>query len=117
MEVKSSPNEGYVEELFNDAIHWLEVVGEYDHRIPKPDNDYNRSVDKALNFLSGQIAESSIDIAFLLATLEREAQLHVSETSDPYDDFDRVVRTNQMYTLARVMNAYSAPEKITHVAL
>ena len=116
MEIVGKTNEGYVEELFDDAIHWLGVVGEYDHRIPKPDNDYNRSVDKALNFLAGQIAEGSIDVAFLLATMEREAQLHEGKIPDD-DDFDRVVRTNQMYSLTRMMNAFSAPENTANVSV
>ncbi|HEU5004731.1 MAG TPA: hypothetical protein VFT49_01450 [Candidatus Saccharimonadales bacterium] len=117
MAERTHPNEKYVENLFNDAINWLGVVGEYDHNIPKEDNPYNRSVDKALNFLASQIAESSIDIAMLLSTLERQAQTVVAESDDLYGDLDRVIRTNQMYVLARTMNAYSSPERIVHIPL
>jgi len=116
MEAKPKPDWDIVyERLFNDAISWLGVVGESDHRLSMPDGAYNQSVDKALNFLAGQIAQGALDVAFLLATLEREARLHEPETPD--DDFPRVVRSNQMYSLARVMNAYTTPEAISYVEL
>ena len=110
--LEKHPNEIIVEETFNDAINWLGVVGEYDHGIPKPDIEYNRSVDRALGFMATKISEGDFDAAHLLADLERQARLATSESSWISDEEEqRTVRTNQMYMLARLMNGYAGAHK------
>jgi hypothetical protein len=96
-----------IEEIFSDAINWLGVVGEYEHRIPKPDVEFNQSRDKALRFLGTKIATGDIPTADLLADLEREAQRTTSQSWITDEDMQIAHRANQFNELARVMNSYA----------
>lgn len=98
-------NEIVVEQVFTDALSWLNIVGEYDCNLPKVDSPYNHSIDRALGFVVDRISAGDLETATLLATFERQAR--VRELELPVEDAARVVRTNQMYTLAHLMNGYA----------
>lgn len=96
-------------QIFTEAIHWLEVVGEFDHKIPKPDTPYNRDNDRVFRLLGNKIAEDDYHTMHLLASLDREARLHIrtgDHTTD--EDVQNAVRSNQFYSLARLLNSYAA---------
>jgi hypothetical protein len=108
MPAPEAPLQNYAEEHSTAAIHWLDVVGHYDHIIPKPDSEYKRANSRVLRYLGDKIAEDDFDTKQLLATLESEAEAHTSSTEWISDEeIQDTVRTNQFYNLARVLNTYA----------
>jgi hypothetical protein len=105
-EVAGNSNENYRERLYTDAIHWFGEVALFDYRLPKPDTDNNRSNGRVLEYLGNKIAESDFSTVFVLATLEREARVHISETEEPDTDAQDTARVNQFYALAGLMKEF-----------
>ena len=108
VEAGPQPNEGYVETLMADAMNWLNVVGRYEHEIPKPDTPYNRANGEVLRYLGDRMSEGNFDTAEQLAALERQAQQASSSYEYVSDaEFQNTVRTNSFYTLACSMNRFA----------
>ncbi len=109
MAAAESPNQNYLAELHADAFNWLNVVGEYDHVIFKPDTEYNRANSAVVKYLGDRMAENSYDTAYLLATLDREALLHTSESESISDEeAQNNVRAKQFYVLARTLGSFAS---------
>lgn len=103
----------YIEDRVTKAMHWLEVVSEYDNRILKPDIPYNRDMNRVFRFIGNQIADGNFDTIEMLATLECEAQTHTSTSSWITDTLEQdTARTLQFSRMARLMCTYGTEASI-----
>lgn len=100
--------EGYVETIVKDALNWLNVVGRFDHELPKPDTPYNRANGEVLRYLGDRMAEGDFDTARLLATFERQSQQATSGSKHESDvEAQDWERASIFYDFARTMNRYA----------
>ena len=100
--------ENYFENCMAEAMHWLNVVGRYDHELPKPDTPLNRANSEVLRYLGDRIAEGDLETAKILSTFECQAQQATSRAEWLSDaEAQDMVRTTTFDDFARTMNRYA----------
>jgi hypothetical protein len=99
--------ENYFEDRMVEAMNWLNVVGRYDHELPKPDTPLNRANSEVLRYLGDRMVEGDLDTAQLLSTFEGQARQATSESWISDAEVQDDVRTNTFYAFARAMNRYA----------
>src|SRR3989338_4251034 len=87
---------------FQDAITWLGIVGDWEHRNVHVDPNFGESVDFTLRKLASGIAEGDSVTASLLSDLERQAEVAFNPRPDLISDVgERMLRRrDQLYALA-----------------
>jgi hypothetical protein len=96
----------YIEDSAEQAINWLGIVAEFDNVSHQSSNSISR-VSRVLRRLGNQIHNNDPATIEHLSTLEREAQLHRSESDWITDEeAQNIVRTKQLNNLTSIMEDY-----------
>ena len=102
-----APNQGHKNEISTDALNWLNVTGEYLHRIPAVDSPYNRANTAFMRHLGNMMAHGDYDTANILSTLEDHARSVTSDSSWISDaETQNTIRHNQFYMLAHIATEF-----------
>lgn len=100
--------ENYVDPCMKDALDWLNVVGQYEQEVPKPDTPYNRAKGEVLRYLADRMAEGDAGTATLLSTFEHQAR-QATSTQEWISDVEvqDTHRTTTFHFFAEAMNRYA----------
>ncbi|HSX37105.1 MAG TPA: hypothetical protein VLG13_03265 [Patescibacteria group bacterium] len=107
MSTIEAQNLNHLDQVFTNAIQWLQITSEHDRSIPKPDWSYPRNNDRVFRYLGERLAAGDYETAYILSTLEQQARQEKSTSWISDAEIQDTVRTNQFYMLARTMISFA----------